>query len=103
MFQNLFFPLHCRSPHHLLILKSAQEFCRLPHFIRHAKIRGSHNQVITLIHRKQEPSGRTLSYRRSHSRVISPSMESAITIPMGPMITSAFRHATSTAFSPVAA
>ena len=30
-------------------------------------------------------------------------LESAITIPMGPMITSARRHATSTAFSPVAA
>ena len=33
--------------------------------------------------------------------VISPIMESAITIPSGPTITSAVRHATSTAFSPV--
>lgn len=35
--------------------------------------------------------------------VISPSMESAITIPTGPMITSARAEATTTEFSPVAA
>ena len=35
--------------------------------------------------------------------VTSPSKESAITIPIGPMIMSAFRQATITGFSPVAA
>ena len=34
--------------------------------------------------------------------VISPNNESAMTIPIGPEITSAFRHPTITAFSPVA-
>ena len=54
------------------------------------------------LHRQRQQSAEA-EIRDSDAGVISPISESAAMMPSGPMMTSALRHAVTTAFSPVAA